>query len=387
MENKNPLKILIKTFRGLEDTLADECKKLGAVNIETLTRAVSCEGDMGTIYKLNYQCRTALRILVPLTSFRAEDEEQVYNNITHFEWKDIFDANQTFAVSSTLVQSQLNHTHYVSLKAKDAIADYFRKVGGTRPDVDTENPDFLIQVHISKDYCTVYLDSTGENLYKRGWRVEGHLAPLNEVLAAGIIQISGWNNIAPVVDFMCGSGTLLIEAAMLALQIPAGFYRKHYAFAKWKDYDAALWKTIKDAADNKIIERPLRMYGSDNDMRAVEATLANVNNVQLQEFIHVEKKNFMDCSKQFEVGKIFVNPPYDVRISLDDAVAFYKDLGNIFKRNYAGWQAHVLAGNLEAAKFIGLKPNRKHLLYNGPIECKLLSFNLFEGKKYGNVSS
>ncbi|MBK8847447.1 MAG: class I SAM-dependent RNA methyltransferase [Bacteroidetes bacterium] len=374
--------VVIKTFHGLEEVLAKECEMLGATNVQPKIRAVSCNADLELIYKLNYCCRTALRVLIPIHQFECTFENDLYEGCHHFEWTNIFDVKNTFAISATLVNSHLTHTQYASLKAKDGIVDYFRKKLNSRPDVDPDKPDILIQIHISHNKCTIYIDSSNTILYKRGWRLEQHKAPLNEVLAAGILHLAEYSGQTPLLDFMCGSGTIAIEALMMAKQIPAGYYRNDFGFMKWNNYDKALWAKVVEEANARIQKAAQPVYASDINFYAIDAALKNAYDANLDDQIIIEKKDFRELSKPHDSGIIVTNPPYNIRIEEEELIALYKDVGNTLKRNFSGWKAFILAGDLHAAKFIGLKPSRKQIVFNGPIECRLLTFNLFEGKKY-----
>lgn len=382
IEIKENTEIVLKTFHGLEEVLAHECELLGAGNVEPKIRAVSCTGGLELVYKLNYCCRTALRVLVPIHQFDCTFEQELYEGCFNFEWTNIFDVKNTFAISATLVNSHLTHTQYASLKAKDGIVDYFRKKLNARPDVDPDKPDVLLQLHISHNKCTIYIDSSNTILYKRGWRLEQHKAPLNEVLASGILHLAAYNGQTPLLDFMCGSGTIAIEALMIAKQIPAGYYRNDFGFMKWNNYDKALWTKVVDEANARIQQAPQPVYASDINFYAIDAALKNAYDANLDGQIKIEKKDFKDLTKMHETGMIVTNPPYNLRIEEEDLDELYKEIGNVLKRNFAGWKAYILAGDLHAAKFIGLKPSRKQIVFNGPIECRLLMFNLFEGKKY-----
>jgi putative N6-adenine-specific DNA methylase len=331
----------------------------------------------------NYTCRTALRILVPVARFRAADETMLYDGVRAVPWEKYLDFTGKFAIDSVISYSAFTHSGFVSLKAKDAVADRFRDRFGKRPDVDTVDPDLRINVHLFKEQCTVSIDSSGSSLHLRGYRKAQTEAPLNEVLAAGLLLLSGWDRKTPFVDPMCGSGTLLIEAALMAGKVPSGYFRPLFGFERWKDFDRKLWDIVKRECEEKIEEPEVPLRGFDRDDKAVQACLTNIEQAGVEKFVQVEKADFQTSLPPFPRGFMLTNPPYGERIKVDDIKKFYQDLGDVLKKNYAGYTAWLLGSDLEALKFIGLRPSRKIKVMNGPLECRLVKFDLYEGKKYG----
>ena len=381
----NKMTMIAKTFEGLEEVLAKELSDLGAEEIGLLKRGIEFRGDKKLLYKANYTCRTALRMLVPIARFRATGETMLYDNIKNIPWEKYLDTSGKFAVDSVISFSPFTHSGFVSLKAKDAIVDRFRDKFGKRPDVDTVDPDLRINVHMFKEQCTVSLDSSGSSLHLRGYRKVQTEAPMNEVLAAGLILLSGWDRKMPFVDPMCGSGTLLIEAALLAGKVPSGYYRPLFGFEKWKDFDSRLFDIVKRECEEEIVEPGTPIRGYDRDMTAVEASLANIEEAGVEKFVKVEKADFRTSLPPFPFGFMLTNPPYGERIKVDDIKQFYKDIGDILKNKYAGYTAWLLGSDMEALKFIGLRPSRRIKVMNGPLECRLVKFDLYAGKKYDST--
>jgi len=377
--------MIAKTFEGLEEILAKELSDLGAEDIGLLKRGIEFKGDKKLLYMANYNCRTALRILVPVARFRAADEIMLYDGVRSIPWEKYLDFSGKFAIDSVISYSPFTHSGFVSLKAKDAIVDRFRDRFGKRPDVDTVDPDLRINVHLFKEQCTVSIDSSGSSLHLRGYRKASTEAPLNEVLAAGLLLLSGWDRKTPFVDPMCGSGTLLIEAALLAGKVPSGYYRPLFGFEKWKDFDSKLWDIVKRECEEEIVEPGVPLRGYDRDEKAVQACLTNIEQAGVGKFVQVEKADFETGLPPYPRGFLLTNPPYGERIKVDDIKKFYQDLGDVLKKNYAGYTAWLLGSDLEALKFIGLRPSRKIRVMNGPLECRLVKFDLYEGKKYEGV--
>ncbi|MCK9399800.1 MAG: THUMP domain-containing protein [Bacteroidales bacterium] len=381
----NQMDMIAKTFEGLEEILAKELSDLGAEDIGLLKRGIEFKGDKKLLYMANYNCRTALRILVPVARFRAADEIMLYDGVRSIPWEKYLDFSGKFAIDSVISYSPFTHSGFVSLKAKDAIVDRFRDRFGKRPDVDTVDPDLRINVHLFKEQCTVSIDSSGSSLHLRGYRKASTEAPLNEVLAAGLLLLSGWDRKTPFVDPMCGSGTLLIEAALLAGKVPSGYYRPLFGFEKWKDFDSKLWDIVKRECEEEIVEPGVPLRGYDRDEKAVQACLTNIEQAGVGKFVQVEKADFETGLPPYPRGFLLTNPPYGERIKVDDIKKFYQDLGDVLKKNYAGYTAWLLGSDLEALKFIGLRPSRKIRVMNGPLECRLVKFDLYEGKKYEGV--
>lgn len=364
---------------GIENILAEELAAMGAQNVEVLNRAVSFEGDKALMYKANYCCRTALRILKPINSFVARNELMLYNNIVKIKWHEIFNINETFAIDAVTSGNYFTHSHYVALKVKDAIADEFREHFGARPSVDVDNPDLRINVHIENERVTLSFDSSGDSLHKRGYRKAVDKAPMSEVLAAGLIKLTGWQCDSNFIDCMCGSGTIPIEAAMMAMNIPAGFFRKKWGFMTWHDFDKELWNNVVLDAGAEMKEFEYEILASDHSAKAVEIARANIENAHLNHDIKLNKQDMFEMVPPEGGGIMIINPPYGERMEERDLVDFYKSIGDALKKNFKGFEAWIISSNNDAIKLIGLKPSQKINIYNGPLECKFEKFEIFEG--------
>lgn len=375
------MKMIAKTFEGFEEILARELRDLGAEDIDLIKRGIQFTGDKKLLYLANYNCRTALRILVPLASFRAATEDMLYDGVRAIPWEKFLDFRGKFAIDSVVSYSPFKHTGFVSLKAKDAIADRFRDKFGKRPDVDNTNPDLRVNVHIFREECTVSIDSSGASLHLRGYRRVQSEAPMNEVLAAGLLLLSGWDGKTPLVDPMCGSGTILIEAALLAGNVPSGYYRGLFGFERWKDFDRRLWERVKRECEEAITEPVAPIRGYDRDERAVRASQANIDEAGVEQFVKVDQADFITSAPPFPNGFMLTNPPYGERIKVEDLKKFYQDLGDVLKQKYAGYTAWMLGSDEESLKFVGLRPSRRIRVMNGPLECRLVRFDMYEGKK------
>ncbi len=371
--------MVAKTMAGLENVLAEELTSLGAENVQVLNRAVSFEGDKAMMYRANYCCRTALRILKPIMSFVARNELALYNNIFKIKWHEIFNINETFAIDAVTSGNYFTHSQYAALKVKDAIADEFREHFGARPSVDVENPDLRINVHIENEKVTLSFDSSGDSLHKRGYRKAVDKAPMSEVLAAGLIKLTGWKCDCNFVDCMCGSGTIPIEAAMMALGIPAGFFRKKWGFMTWHDFDKELWQNVVLDAGATMEEFDYEILASDHSAKAVEIAKANITNAHLQYDIKLSKQDMFTMVPPEGGGIMIINPPYGERLEEKDLINLYKGIGDALKKNFKGFEAWIISSNKDALKLIGLKPSKKIDIYNGPLECKFEKFEIFEG--------
>lgn len=375
-------KMLAKTLYGLEKLLAQELRQLGASNIEIGTRNVSFEGDTGFMYKANLCCRTAIKILKPISVFNLFTEEDLYKHIYQMPWEKYMDVNGTLAVNATVFSEVFIHSQYIALKTKDAIVDRFRDREGVRPDVDLDHPTLRINIHIDRNICTVSLDSSGESLHKRGYKTEATLAPINEVLAAGILMLAGWQGQCDFLDPMCGSGTLLAEAAMIACNIPPNLNRDEFGFETWPDFDVDLYEKIEGAALKKIRDFPHKIFGFDLDPIAVKKSKLNIKNANLQDFIEIRQQDFFKSEKETSKALFLIfNPPYDERLSIRDVESFYGSIGNTLKRGYPGTQAWMITSNMEALKFVGLRPSKKFKLFNGKLEAKLVRYEMYEGTR------
>ena len=376
--------IVIKTLQGLEPVLAAELETLGATDIQQLKRAVSCSGDERLLYRANYELRTALRVLLPFHSFRATNEKEFYKAVREVDWNKYMDVTDTLAVHTTVSGDFFTHSQYVSLLTKDAIVDQFRDRFQRRPNVSLGAPTLQIQVRIYGSNCDLLLDSSGDSLHKRGYRSDTGEAPLNEVLAAGMILLTGWQGESSFVDPMCGSGTLPIEAAMIAMRMPPQRQRPAFGFTRWKTFNEPLWNEVKAAADAQALSTPpFPIFGYDIDSRARNAALINVMTAGLEKEIQFERKDFERLVPPEPPGIMVVNPPYDERLKLEEAEAFYKGIGDRLKQAWPGWDAWLISSNMEAWKRFGLRPSRKIALVNGSLDCYFQKFEMYAGKKHG----
>ncbi|MDR2232140.1 MAG: THUMP domain-containing protein, partial [Tannerella sp.] len=370
--------LIAKTLYGLEDVLAEELTALNAKDVQTGRRMVSFTGDKAMLYKTNLHCRTALRILMPLAHFKASNADTVYTEVKKIEWDNYFSSNQTFTIDAVVNSESFNHSKFVAYRTKDAIVDYFNEKYGQRPSVRLNNPDMYIHVHISHQDCTVSLDSSGESLHKRGYRLAQGEAPLSEVLAAGMILLTGWRGESNFVDPMCGSGTLLIEAAMIALNIPPGLYRREYAFERWKDFDRELFDEVyQDESGER--EFDFKCYGSDISPNAIAMAEQNIQNAGLSRYIELKTIPFQQFSEAPSPGILVTNPPYGERITSNDIVNLYAMIGERLKHVFTGYQAWILSYKEECFENIGLRPGRKIKLMNGSLDCEYRCYELFKG--------
>jgi len=372
------MEIIAKTFAGLEEVLKAEIEQLGGTNIEILRRSVRFEGDLMLLYRANYALRTALKILVPIFNFEFSDVDDFYKHILDYEWEKEFNIKNTFSIEPVVSSAFFTNTHFAALKAKDAIVDRFQKNSNRRPNVDFKNPDVKINIYINQTFCNVSLDSSGDPLFKRGYRRQQGKAPLNEALAAGIIQLSGWDKKTEFLDFMCGSGTLAIEAALYGLNIPSQFKRDKFGFKNWLNYDSDLWDKVIDQENEKQSVNRINVFASDVSQRALDEASENIINAGLSAYISTRRQSF-DKVHFSKPKHIVFNPPYGKRIetgkfSIED---FYKQIGDHLKQNFVGSQAWMFTGNLKALKHFGLKPSKKLVLFNGPIESRLVKYELY----------
>jgi len=375
-------KMLAKTLFGFEDLLARELRSLGALNIKVGVRNVSFEGDNGFMYKANLALRTSVRILKPINSFKVHTEDELYRKLQHINWEEYLNVNGTFAVDAVANSDNFTHSHYLALKSKDAIADYFRSKFSKRPNVDIKHPDLQVNIHIQKDFCTVSLDSSGDSLHKRGYRSATNIAPINEVLAAGLVLLSGYDGTQNFIDPMCGSGTILIEAAMIANNIPANINRKEFGFEKWNDFDEDLFDVIKNSLLKKVKDSNVEIIGYDKAPSAVRKAVDNIENAHLEDFIKVKHENFFTTEKEVESKTIMVfNPPYGERLEID-APIFYKEIGNTLKQSYPNTDAWLITSNFEdGLKNVGLRTSKKIKVFNGKLECRFVKYEMYEGSK------
>ena len=371
--------LIAKTFMGLEPVLAEELTNLGADDVEIGRRMVSFKGDKEMMYRANFQLHTAIRILKPIRHFKALSADDVYNEVMKIDWTEYLDNKKTFAVDSVVFSEEFRHSKFVAYKVKDAIVDQFREKTGIRPNVSVTNPDIRLHIHIADDNATLCLDSSGESLHRRGYRQESVEAPLNEVLAAGMILMSGWRGETDFIDPMCGSGTLLIEAALIARNMAPGLFRKEFAFEKWPDFDRDLFDEIYND-DSQEREFEHHIYGYDIDMKAVNTARLNAKAAGLTQDITIEQQDFKDFTQPQEKAIIITNPPYGERITTPNLLATYKMIGEKLKHEFQGNEAWVLSYREECFDQIGLRPSIKIPVFNGSLECEFRKYQMFEGR-------
>ena len=371
--------MVAKTFLGLEGVLADELRALGAEDVTEGNRVVYFKGDKEMLYRANFACRTAVRVLKPFLTLKSTSADDLYEQLKGFDWEQLMKVDTTFAIDATVYSENFNNSRFVTYRVKDAIADYFNDKYGKRPSIRLDNPEIRLDVHISGREVTLSLDSSGDPLFKRGWRVAQTDAPINEVLAAGIILLSGWDGKTDLIDPMCGSGTFLIEAALIAANIAPGVYRDHYAFQQWPDYDEELFDKIYND-DSKEREFTHKIYGSDIEGKAIAIARANVKSAGLNKYIELERRDIRDIAIVPEKGTIISNPPYGERLKMEDIDQFYRDLGTQFKHTFMGYNVWLVCSDKEQSFKIGLKPSVRYALNNGGLDCELLEFVIFDGK-------
>ena len=375
-------KMVATTQQYLEPILVNELLNLGAENVEKHNRAVSFTGDLATMYRANLCTRTALRILVPFTSFSVKNEKELYEEIRRLEWEKHLDVDGTLAIHTSLSTELFNHSQYISQKVKDAIVDRFRENFGRRPSVDTVNPHLSIAIHIVRNEVNVSFDSSSESLHRRGYRTEQTLAPINEVTAAGMIMLTEWDRKGAFVDPMCGSGTILIEAALFAKNIAPGLFKKQFGFMLWKNFDKNLWKAIVEEAKANIKETDTIFVGSDKTFKAIEIARANATRAGLDEDIRLSNKRFEEVKAPAGVtGIVVMNPPYGERLPIEEIGPFYKQIGDKLKQDFDGYTAWIISSNVGALKKVGLAASQRLTLFNGPLECKYYKFELYKGSK------
>ena len=382
---REKFKMVAKTMVNLEEVLADELRSLGAENINVITRAVEFEGDMRLLYRVNYCCRTALAILKPFAEFDANDDQELYDQVYKLRWEKILDVDCTFMIDSTTSGEVFTHSYYAALKTKDAIVDRFRRNFGKRPSIDTENPDYKFNLHIRDNHVTLLMNSSGDSLHKRGYRQGVGVAPINEVLAAGLLRLAGWNCDCNFYDPMCGSGTMLIEAAMMANNIPAQYYRgNRFGFMRWKEFNLGEWKSVKAEEDRKIgsIDFEGEIWGNDIDPQVIEQCEKNLEFAKLHHDVMLHIGDFADQEPPEGKTLIVTNPPYGERIKVEDLNAMYEKLGDTFKQKYGkDCEVWLITSDFEAMKHIGLHPSKKIAVQNGSLDCRFLKFELYEGSK------
>ena len=377
---KQEFQMAAKTFRGLEEVLAKELVNLGANNVSIDRRVVSFTGDQRMLYKANLYCRTASRILKPIVSFKATNADEVYEQVKLIDWSQYLDVKKTFAIDATVFSEEFRHSKFVTYRVKDAIADWFMERENRRPSIRLDNPDLFLNVHISHTQCTISLDSSGESLHKRGYRDAQTEAPINEALAAGMLLLAGWDGKSNFIDPMCGSGTFLIEAALIALNIPPCIYRQSFAFEKWTDFDKELFEELYN---DDSLERPFefKIMGADVSPRAVKIAQENIKAAGLHKYITVEQCSISDWELQTETGLIVTNPPYGERLLSDDLFGLYAQLGETLKHKFTGSTAWVISSHVDCLQRVGLRPSAKVKLLNGALDCEFWKYELFRGKR------
>jgi putative N6-adenine-specific DNA methylase len=377
----NNYKMVAKTLFGFEALLAEELKQLGAVNIVSGVRNVQFEGDKGFMYKVNLALRTAIKILKPIESFTIKNEDDLYRKIYNIDWAPYLKPTGTLAIDATVHSSYFKHSQYIALKTKDAIVDKFRDTTGTRPNIDLRFPDMKLNVHIDEHHCTLSLDTSGESLHKRGYKLATNIAPINEVLAAGLVMLSEWDGQSDFMDPMCGSGTILIEAAMIACNIPPNLMRKEFAFERWPDWDVDLFEKIEESLLSKTREFHYKILGYDKSPSAVVKAGENIKNAHLEEYITVKHEDFFKTQKAGEnkLHMVF-NPPYGERLDID-LEQFYANIGSTLKHGYPNTNAWLITSNLEALKYVGLRPSRKIKVMNAKLEAKFVKYEMYEGSR------
>ena len=372
--------IVVKTFQGLEEVLAGEIKSLQVKDIQILTRAVSFTGDLISLYKANYHLRTALKVLAEVETFQAKNDVELYQKIQGVDWQRYLDPSQSMAVECVTNSDLFTHSQFIAQRVKDAVVDQLRDRTGKRPRVDREKPDLRISIHIADQRVGVLLDSSGSPLYKRGYRSEQHQAPINEVLAAGLLMLAGYDGTGHLVDPMCGSGTFLIEGAMIAYRLPPGMYRKSFGFENWKNFSQELFDEVIDSVEEQP-ERKIVITGGDISTESLMLARQSIHKAILDKMVTVSKTAVQDFVPPIGTGWMVTNPPYGERIRLRDIDGFYKMLGDRLKNHYRGYQAWICSGNLDAMKSIGLHPSKRFSLLNGSIPVTFRKFDLYEGSR------
>ena len=373
-------KIVAKTFQGLEEILAKELINLGANNVEIGNRMVAFTGDNEMLYKANFCTRTAVKVLKSIKEFKAQDADEVYEAVKKIDWAEYMDVTSTFLVDSVIFSENFRHSKFVAYRVKDAIADYWReKTGGERPNVGISNPDIRVSIHIAENDVTISLDSSGESLHHRGYKTATVQAPINEVLAAGLIMLTGWDGECDLIDPFCGSGTILIEAALIAMNVYPGVFRKEYAFEKWKDFDAELFDRIYND-DSQEREFEHKIYGYDINRQAVQIATDNVLNAGVKDIVSVEQRDFYEFEQPLDKAIMITNPPYGDRITSDDIFDLYETIGKNLKRNFVGNDAWIISHHEELFDKIGFRASTRYALFNGALECEFRKYQIFGGK-------
>jgi putative N6-adenine-specific DNA methylase len=373
--------IITKTFQGLESVLAKEITELGGVNVEEIKRGVKCNFSKDLLYRINLEARTCLRALVPVYEFEANSPEELYDFAVRLDWENYLHTEQTFAIDFAISSEYFKHSQFASLKLKDAICDRFRNINNSRPSVKTFEPDILFNLHIYNEKVTISLDSSGESLHKRGYRSKQHEAPINEVLAAGLVLLSEWDKNSHFVDGMCGSGTILCEAVMIAIDRAPNADRNYFAVKNWRDFDTRLFREIKETAKSKQKDTDFKMVGADITSKSLRIAEENIRKAGLFRYVQLEQKNFLKMIPPYGGGVCIINPPYGERLQNEEIDLLYKHIGDSLKQNFSGYRCGIISSNMEALKHIGLKTTKKFPVMNGKLECKFQLYDLYEGSK------
>ena len=373
--------IKVTTFFGLEDVLEKELHQLGGKDIVPFKRGVSVVGDLGFLYKINLCLHTALKVIIPIVKFEANNEQELYDNIKLIEWERFISNTDTIMIEGVTNSEIFTHSLFVSQKVKDGIVDRFREKTGSRPDVDLIHPAFKVYVHIFKNEVSLHLDSSGDPLYKRGYRSDINEAPMKEVLAAGLVKLSGWEKHLQLIDGMCGAGTIAIEAALWANNIPPGYYRNEFGFMKWQNFDETLYETIYESSINKIKNEPVEIIANDIDNPTLKKAITNTKNAKVDDVVSCINQSFFDITPTRKGGVIILNPPYGERMPVTEIEKLYKEIGDKLKKDFKGFSAWIISSSPEAIKSIGLRPSRRIHLFNGSLECRFLKFDLYDGSK------
>lgn len=371
----------VTTFFGLEEILEAELKKLGGKQVTPFKRGVSVIGDMGFLYKCNLCLHTALKVLIPFAKFTAANEHELYDNIKQIDWEEFLSNSDSLMVESVVNSETFSHSLFVSQKVKDGIVDRFREKTGKRPDVDLIHPMFRLYVHIFRNEVSLHIDSSGEPLYKRGYRADINEAPMKEVLAAGLVKLSGWEKHQLLIDGMCGAGTIAIEAAFWANEIPPGYFRNEFGFMRWKQFDDKLYDTIFESSINKIKNDKVEIIANEIELATFKKVSSNVQHAKVDDCVKPNHQSFFDLIPERKAGVVILNPPYGERMETAEIEKLYKEIGNKLKKDFKGFNAWIITSNPEAVKSIGLRPSRKIHLFNGSLECRYLKFELYEGSK------
>ncbi len=375
-------KLICKTFQGLEAVLAEELDGLNAKNIEIIKRAVVCDYDKELLYRCNLELRTCLKVLVPLFEFESSSPEDLYGFAIRIPWEDYFDVDQSFAIDFTIQSEFFTHTQFASLKLKDAICDRFRKFcDDKRPNVNPKEPDILFNLHINRDRVTISLDSSGTSLHQRGNRIEQTIAPINEVLAAGLIYLSKWDKQSHFVDAMCGSGTIVMEAASMAIHKAPNLDRAYFCFKNWKNYDKVLYNDICTVLEYQIKDFPYKIIGSDNNKKAIFTAQANIRKAGLSHLIEIRETSIQKMIPPMGKGTLVINPPYGERLQTHEIDLLYKHIGDAFKQHFTDYTCCMISSNFESMKNIGLKPLRKYPVVNGKLDCLFCIYEMYEGSR------